>query len=182
MADYTRCGAQLSPCGRYRWKLWRGWADAARACFVMLNPSTAGELADDPTIRKCVGFAKRWDLGGIVVVNLFAFRATDPRELVRARAAGIDIHGPLNHVAIAEAARESERIVLDWGAGLPRGYASRPHAVIATINNAAPHVPVTCLGRTRDGQPRHPLMLAYDTQLEPFDGQAAALPPERGTP
>jgi hypothetical protein len=73
--------AVISPCGLYRYRLTRTW-DAVRwsAAFVMLNPSTADAVDDDPTIKRCVGFAKRWGCGGIVVANLFAFRSADPDE------------------------------------------------------------------------------------------------------
>ena len=77
-------GAVISDCKRYRYRLWRIWnGSQSRLVFVMLNPSTADGEQDDPTIRKCVGFAERLGYGGIEVVNLFAWRATDPRRATR---------------------------------------------------------------------------------------------------
>jgi hypothetical protein len=77
-------GAEISECGRYRWKLWRIWDDSkAKVLFIMHNPSTADAEQDDPTIRRCIGFAKTWGYGGIYVGNLFPFRATDPKELLK---------------------------------------------------------------------------------------------------
>jgi hypothetical protein len=78
----VKSGAELSACRTYRYRLWRQWdADLAPVVWVMLNPSTADESADDPTIRKCIGFAQRWGYGGIEVVNLYAYRSPDPRQL-----------------------------------------------------------------------------------------------------
>jgi hypothetical protein len=74
-------GATLSDCGRYRYRLWRRWADGPTVLFVMLNPSTADADVDDPTIRRCIGFARSWGAGALEVVNLYAWRATQPAEL-----------------------------------------------------------------------------------------------------
>lgn len=76
---FTEQSATISECGRYRYRLTRRFADGPCATFVMLNPSTADETIDDPTIRRCRNFAIREGCGGLVVVNLFAYRATDPR-------------------------------------------------------------------------------------------------------
>lgn len=98
--EFAERGADVSADGLHRYSLWRHWdpSKKRRATWVMLNPSTADAMQDDPTIRKCIGFTKRLtgDFGGIVVVNLFAYRATEPRELVMARNAGADIVGVRN--------------------------------------------------------------------------------------
>ena len=99
MQQLTEAGALLSSCGTYRYRLWRYWhTEREPLIFIMLNPSTADAMQDDPTIRKCIGFAKRLGFGGIEVVNLFAYRATDPRDL---RANGYQV-GPDDFVAIQQ--------------------------------------------------------------------------------
>lgn len=155
-------GAVLSACGRYRYRLWRIWDDLAPVMvFVMLNPSTADASQDDPTIRKCLGFAKRSGHGGIIVVNLFAWRATDPNEL-----AGLDDPvGPENdeHIKWAVRAPILATVVGAWGRPPTRRAAHRATYVrglmLALRKSYA-------LSRTKDGHPRHPLMLAYSTPLE----------------
>jgi hypothetical protein len=153
-------GAILSDCGLYRYRLWRRWGRGRHALFCMLNPSTANADADDPTIRKCIGFAKRWDCDGIEVVNLFAWRATDPRNL------GIAAYpvGPDNDEHITEAARAAPMIVAAWGARPQRMpdpiFKQRIARVRGLLGNSA-----LCLGWTKLGLPKHPLMIAYDTEL-----------------
>jgi hypothetical protein len=96
---YLESTATVSPCGLYRYDLRRVWDAARPPClFVMLNPSTADGSQDDPTIRRCVGFAKAWEMGGVVVVNLFALRATDPGRLQFASRRGVDALGRANYV------------------------------------------------------------------------------------
>ena len=108
--------AEISPCGLYRYRLTRTWDAAAPALlFVMLNPSTADASEDDPTIRRCLGFARRERAGGLVVANLFAFRATDPKALEDAA----DPIGPDNARWIETCVREtSGPIVAAWGASV----------------------------------------------------------------
>ena len=97
--------------GAYRYLLTRRWGLGPAALFVMLNPSTADDVDDDPTIRRCVGFARRWRLGGLEVVNLYALRATDPRDLFAHRApVGRD-----NDDAISDAVARAAHIVVAWG-------------------------------------------------------------------
>lgn len=150
--------AILSDCGRYRYSLTRQWGAGPRVCWLMLNPSTADAEKDDPTIRKCVGFSKAWGYGSLVVVNLFAWRSTDPRALRAAE----DPVGPENDGAIERAAGTSVRVIAAWGAHL-RGsgrYARGAHVRALVARRG---VPVYHLGFTADGDPRHPLMLPYRT-------------------
>lgn len=157
-------GADISPCGRYRYRLWRTWDASVRpAVFVMLNPSTADGRDDDPTIRRCIGFARGWGAGGIVVVNLYAWRATDPKELAAARTAGCDIQGPERDVHLRAAFAQTEGIVAAWGAHALARDAVR--GVLALVPDSAR---VECLGVTREGFPRHPLYLAAATPRELF--------------
>lgn len=165
MANEVQGGADISECGRYRYRLWRdGWAgDDDRAClFVMLNPSTADAMTDDPTIRKCVGFCKRWGYGMLMVVNLFAFRSTKPAGLL-----GVDDPcGPENDAFIRAEADAANRIVLAWGSHpeVSDLMSRRRFEVRRLIEQHWPKTIV--LGRAKDGNPRHPLMLAYETVPE----------------
>ena len=165
-APEIKRGAKLSECGRYRYALTRTWdASAGEALFVMLNPSTADGRVDDPTIRKCIGFARDWGVGGIRVANLFALRATDPKELHTAHRRGEDAIGPLNIEYVQALALGAERVILAWGAHA-RPYVDHVRRVVTSIKAR----PLWCLGTTGDGQPRHPLMLAYSTKLETVKG------------
>lgn len=154
-------GAAISPCGTYRYQLERAW-DPTRPTlgFVMLNPSTASATTDDPTIRKCMGFARRLGAGSIRVVNLFAYRATDPDDLVRAQRGGVDIEGPENWDHVSSALRVCDRVLVAWG--------GQKIATTATVRERlrSAQRPLECLGLTRAGEPRHPLMLSYGTIAE----------------
>lgn len=150
--------ADLSECGTYRYRLWRRWDHALPSVlWVMLNPSTADAEIDDPTIKKCVGFSTRWGAGAIEVVNLFAFRATNPHELTRTD----DAAGPRNPRALRAAilAGHGAKIVA-WG-GFDRGRVVANRA--RRFREDVGHHGFKCLGTTKHGQPRHPLMLAYST-------------------
>lgn len=153
--------AHLSPDGVYRYRLHRVWGPGKRVTFVMLNPSTADHQLDDPTIVRCRNFAKGWGYDGLNVVNLYAFRATQPSDML----AAADPVGPDNdgHLAAAAmfAAMHEEPIVGAWGAnaGLDR---------VAEVM-AIPHMNrLQCLAITKDGQPRHPLYMRGDSHLTPW--------------
>jgi hypothetical protein len=150
--------ALFSPCGAYRYRLSRAWADGPTAAFVMLNPSTADATKDDPTIRRCIGFAKREGCGGLVVVNIFAFRATSPADM---RAADDPI-GPDNDEHIMDALVDADGpVVAAWGS--LGSYRGRDHDVRLLTD-----VPLWCLGLTKAGAPRHPLYVKGDAPLLPF--------------
>lgn len=158
--------ARLSKCGRYRYNLTRSWATGPSALFVMLNPSTATVDIDDPTIRKCVGFARRLGYSGIEVVNLFAVRSTDPAGVL----AVADPVGPDNDSAITDALDRCPLVICAWGAHatgmLKRVGPVRIEEVLRLLRRN--HVPC-CLGKSADGSPRHPLMLPYSAQLVSFE-------------
>jgi len=153
-------GAMISECERYRYGLWRDWPDLLnmekrRVCWVMLNPSTADAEEDDPTIRRCIGFAKSWGYTGIIVVNLFAFRATRPADLLHlTQAEGI---GPENDATIREAVTSSLTglVVCAWGTNAPL---DREREVLRIIRSegVVPHA----VHLTASGTPGHPLYVS----------------------
>ncbi len=153
--------AEYSPCLAYRYTLTRVWdAGGGRALFVMLNPSTATEVQNDPTVERCERRARALGFGAFRVCNIFAFRATDPR-VMRAVA---DPVGPGNDAAILESAGWADRIVCAWGAHgahLDRGPA------VARLLRATGR-PLFHLGLSKAGHPRHPLYIGYDRQPEPW--------------
>lgn len=140
------CDAALSADGRYRYWLWRTWSTEPLVTFVMLNPSTADATADDPTIRRCVGFARRWGYGGLRVVNLYAYRAAHPSQLWQVD----DPVGPDNDDHLRAAFACSRSVVAAWGAH------ARPDRISQVLSFAPA---LTTLALTRTGQPRHPLYL-----------------------
>ncbi len=151
-------GARFSRDRRYRYALTRSWDRAKPLCaFVLLNPSTADARVDDPTIRRCIGFARRWGFGGVVVVNLFALRATDSRVLRRTA----DPVGPANDRALVRQASRASLIVLGWGTQGALG--GRAEAVRRMLEPLGPKLRL--LGRTRAGEPRHPLYVRRDAAL-----------------
>jgi hypothetical protein len=147
-----RRGATFDVTGQYRYRLWRRWDPGLpRVAFVMLNPSTADHRQDDPTIRRCIGFARGWGYGGLVVVNLFAYRTASVAELFQAR----DPVGPDNDRHLAGIGRRVAAVVLAWGVhGTRHGRAGGVLDLLAGCR-----APLLCLGTTRGGHPRHPLYL-----------------------
>lgn len=143
--------------GVYRYLLFRSWDESLpHVCFCMLNPSTADSIADDPTIRRCIGFAKAWGCGGFYVVNLFAYRATSPKELKLAP----DPVGLWNFCFIYVVSQQASMTVAAWGT---RGLLLHQDMhVLPLLKN-----PV-CLGLTKAGQPKHPLYVPGDTELIPL--------------
>lgn len=140
--------AVISDCGRYRYTLEREWMTGRGTClFVMLNPSTADARKDDPTIGRCIKFAQRWGFQKLTVGNLYAFRATDPKQML----ATVNRTGPMNDPWLGLLAREADQIICAWGANAEPARAAE---VVATLSA---HRPVECLGTTADGSPKHPL-------------------------
>ena len=157
--------AEFSPCRNWRYTLHRQWDDGPAVAFLMFNPSTADESKDDPTIRKCRGFAQRWGYGRMVIVNLFAIRGTDPKIVMRAS----DPIGPMNDFHIIDATMGCREIIAAWGCGshMKGELALRPRQVMSMLGEYGRDV--SCLGYSADGSPRHPLMLAYATPREKFE-------------
>jgi hypothetical protein len=179
-----RPNAVVSACGTYRYALWRdlpaqgvledGSPTSATArltfedtcLFVMLNPSTADAEQDDPTIRRCVGFARDLGAGRLAVANLYAYRGPDPYELL-----GVDDPiGPDNDFWITELSKEAAAIIVAWGASV----AAKPDRVRQVLGILEDHLTVLCLGTTGEGHPRHPLYVRADTELVAFEATREA--------
>lgn len=167
--------AIYSPCKRYRYVLRRVWdGGLPTVLFVALNPSTADHVTDDATVRRCIGFARDWGFGGLVIANLFALRSTDPSALARAA----DPIGPENDRWLALLSRRVRMTVAAWGvAGSLR---RRAEEVLPKLVN------VHHLGLTRDGQPRHPLYLPRSLRLirmlSVFETDPKAPAPQQSVP
>lgn len=204
MSGYLNSGAKISPCGKYRYRLWREWRlgnstqwdmwteddgspalDGAGAqigeplscVFVMLNPSTADGEQDDPTIRRCVAYAKAWGYDRMEVVNLFAWRATDPKELL-AVSADDDPVGFDNQEAIENAVFHAGLVVCAWGVtGCHLGQDETTLGWIADaveiIADEGRKIEVTALKRTKEGFPAHPLYLPAHLKPLPYSGRRA---------
>ena len=161
MLPYSPTGAVLSDDGQYRYRLWRTWDPELPTClFIMLNPSTADERQDDPTIRRCLGFAKQWGYGRLLVGNLFALRATGPQKL---RQHPEPTGGSENDDTIMAMHEEANFTVAAWG--VHGAHLRRTKPLKAMLSNM-PWRSVYHLGLTKSGHPRHPLYLRKDVQPE----------------
>ena len=152
-------GACLDCTGAYRYTLWREWdTGSSKVGFVMLNPSRADAVVDDPTIRRCIGFAKTWGFGGLEVVNLFAYRTAHPRDL---RTVSEPI-GADNDAYLRSLPQRVDRIILAWGNG--GTWLNRDRAALQMVSPR----PVYCFGVTQVGQPKHPLYIPASAAVIPF--------------
>ena len=152
-------GADLSECGHYRYRLWREWEPDGLhrpLLWVMLNPSTAHATKDDATIRRCVGFSKTRGYGALMVVNLFAYRATHPKDLLSVD----DPVGPGNDEVLKAELGACFEAVAAWGVNHPKLTRPRFNAIKRWARNG-----LLCLGTTNAGHPKHPVRLAADTPL-----------------
>ena len=155
-------GAVFSPCRKYRYWLWRRWGEAGcdEVTFIGLNPSTADELSDDPTIRRCINFAKKWGFGQLNMLNIFAYRATDPKVMK----AAADPVGEENEYAIVTVCQGSKLVIAAWGAH--GSYRDQDRRVIELAEKYFGGL--DCLGTTKHGFPKHPLYLRSDSQPQIF--------------
>lgn len=159
-ADLLFGEIEKAPQGAYRFTLERRTRAAGErtVLFCMLNPSTADDVEDDPTIRRCIGFAERWGCSRLRVVNLFAARSTDPKGLR-------DMDDPIgegNDDVIAAEIEQADLLVAAWGA--VGGYVARKRAFLDRFGEHD----WMCLGQTSAGHPKHPLYLRKDTELVPL--------------
>jgi len=166
--EFVHSDATFDKTERYRYRLERCWKEhPLRLCnFVMLNPSTADAFVLDPTVTRCVGFARDWGFDGLIVTNIFALRSTDPKKLYTVD----DPVGPDNDAAILAAAYQSELVVAAWGTH--GKLHDRGERVASELRHAVGDA-LRCLGVTKHGHPKHPLYLRRDMQPEPFALQAA---------
>ncbi len=149
--------AVISKCGQYRYILSRSLGSARKyyrpILFIMLNPSTADAEKDDATIRRCIGFSKKAGMTQLNVVNLFAYRSTNPSELKNVK----DPVGPTNDHFIIQQIKRNNFVVAAWGSDT---FAKERADYIAKKFG-----PFLCLGKTKDGSPKHPLYLKSDTEF-----------------
>lgn len=156
--------ALLSECRKYRYTLTRTWDPGHfRALFLMVNPSMADHKNDDPTVKRCMSFAQSWGAGSLVIANWFAFRSSEPEDLLQQ----VDPVGPRNRRILKDLLFDAKIVVCAWG--------SHGNKVNALIAEEIPYMQwslnsreLWCLGTTQDGSPRHPLFLPRSAELEPF--------------
>ncbi|MFK7838462.1 MAG: DUF1643 domain-containing protein [Sulfitobacter sp.] len=153
--------AVYSDCERYRYSLTRVWdTKAKRVLFVMLNPSTATEVQNDPTVERCERRARHLGFGGFRVTNIFAWRATDPRDM----RAAVDPVGPQNDATLRAGADWADQIIAAWGVhGEHRGRGPMVADLLAGLGK-----PLFHLGLSKAGHPKHPLYLPYAQRPMPW--------------
>lgn len=164
--ELSGSGAEISDDGLYRYTLTRQWDDGQCVAWLCFNPSTADATEDDASIRKMVGFSKRWGYGRMVVLNLFAVRSRDPKAVGRM---GVSAEGPLNDYWTIQSLRECRELICAWGcAQHAPNINKRIEHICNMIDSRCIPLKRNCLGYRQDDHPRHPLMLKYDTPREPF--------------
>lgn len=157
--DILQRSANFSRCKNYRYALWRRWNDGDNFMLLIgLNPSTADHRQDDPTIRRCMGFARDWGYAGLCVANLFAYRATYPKDLFAAE----DPVGPKNDQWLRKLACQADLVVAAWG-NLGH-HQNRAHQVAATLDN------LHAIRVNASGDPAHPLYLPKHLRAHPWAG------------
>ena len=151
-------GAEISECSKYRYSLWRIWdKDKPIFTFIGLNPSTADHVQDDPTITRCINFAKSWGGGGIYMANLFAYRATKPQEMM----AQEDPIGTQNDEYLHRLASQSKHIIACWGND--GAFKERSAFVKQLLKDKLYYLELN-----KSGEPKHPLYIHSSTQIKPF--------------
>lgn len=148
--------AIFSPCGQYRYVLWRKWAAGPCIMFIGLNPSTANQTKDDPTIRRVKKFAKDWGYSGVYMLNLFAVISSDPKILKKHR-------DPLgaNDNWLVEYGAKCEAVCFAWG----NFEEAKDRAL--TVSNMFPEA--VCLGFNKNGTPKHPLFVPKKTHARKYN-------------
>lgn len=167
---------RFSPDRKYRYALWRylggevelfssvdprAKLDTSYVAFICLNPSTADETIDDPTIRRCCGFVRDWGYKWFCMLNLFAFRATDPRDMINE----VEPVGLENDRILLEIASKAGLVVAAWGV---HGTLNHRCNIVSGLLEAH-RVRLYCLGKTKEGHPKHPLYLPANLKAIPFN-------------
>lgn len=150
--------AVIDPTGLYRYWLYREWdTTAKKVAFVMLNPSCADTTNDDPTLRRCISFAKSWGYGSLEVVNLFAYRDSKPVKLKDAT----DPVGKENDRYLQEVVKRADKIIVAWGNS---GILNNRYKDVLNMLNGLGGIQLYCLKTTKKGHPYHPLYVKGNTK------------------
>lgn len=149
--------ARLSTDRRYRYELWRRWGAGPFCMFIGLNPSTADETEDDPTIRRCVAFARSWGYDGLCMTNLFAYRSTEPKDMKLIGTAAVGLE---NDLTLDKLSRTAGVVVAAWGT---HGTHLRRDETVKLFIGGLHY-----LRLTKDGHPAHPLYLPADLTPQPW--------------
>jgi len=154
--------AEFSPCQLYRYALWRVWDNTKPfVLFICLNPSIADHRQDSPTSRRCISFAQRWGFGRLCMANLFAYRSLDPRQLRQVS----DPIGVGNNARLEELATQAGMVVAAWGyRGTFRNQDKEVMALLSKVSS------LYCLGKTKKGNPKHPLYVSGETKPVSYGG------------
>lgn len=164
--DIVDAGARFSPCERYRYSLHRTWnRRLPGVAFVGINPSTASATADDNTIRKCITLARLWGFGTFRMLNLFAWRSTDPDGLLGLE----DPIGPDNDRWIIDGCQGTQRVVMAWGRFHKQRHLVGPRAFVVRRLLSDYAFELGHLGLNGDGSPKHPLYLKGTTPFAPAE-------------
>ena len=157
---FGKSDAIFSDCGQYRYRLWRRWSEGATVAFLMLNPSTADATRNDPTVERCHRRAVDMGFGALEVINIFAHRATDPKDLKKALAP----NGPLNDKTLIDTTKSAEMTICAWGSH--GTHLDRDKQVRSLLKGADIHTHILAL--TKYDQPRHPLYISYAQKPVPW--------------
>ncbi|MYM92440.1 DUF1643 domain-containing protein [Rugamonas sp. FT81W] len=164
-------GAVYSACETYRYLLWRIWDESLPpALLLLMNPSTADETSNDPTVERQIRRVRMWpqigfpvEVGGLVVANVFAYRETESEKLAGLHQSGFDLVGPENDAMIVAAAKRAAVVVCGWGK--PGALGGRDRAVLELLRNEG--IKPFALNQNQDSTPTHPLFVGY--AAKPFE-------------
>lgn len=162
----VQAGALFDDSRVHRYQLWRRWGAGRAVMFVCLNPSTADERVDDPTVRRCVRFTQAWGYGAMTMGNLYAYRASSPQALQH----NPDAVGEENDAHLRLMAADAALVVAAWGVGGALDEAHTAHCTQLLLHAHDSGSGLRCLGKTRGGHPRHPLYLPGTAALEAWPG------------